>query len=92
MWHVWQVCCQSLLAAGRAAFSLVWSLALVAAASIARALPDLDATRRDPALQAIMSTYKFAFTPENSIDEGYVTEKVYAALRGGGPLRVASAC
>lgn len=33
--------------------------------------------------QRIMSTYKFAFTPENSIDEGYVTEKVYAPLKVG---------
>ena len=34
-------------------------------------------------LQELMSTYKFAFTPENSNDEGYVTEKVYAVLRAG---------
>jgi len=35
-----------------------------------------------------MATYKFAFTPENSIDEGYVTEKVYAPLKAGGLFRV----
>lgn len=34
-------------------------------------------------LQEILSKYKFAFTPENSIDEGYVSEKIYAALRAG---------
>ncbi|GBF91809.1 glyco 3-alpha-L-fucosyltransferase A-like [Raphidocelis subcapitata] len=33
--------------------------------------------------EELMSTYKFAFTPENSNDEGYVTEKVYAVLRAG---------
>ena len=33
--------------------------------------------------QATFARYKFAFTPENSNDEGYVTEKVYDALRAG---------
>ena len=30
-----------------------------------------------------MSQYKFAFAPENSNDEGYVTEKVYDAFQAG---------
>ncbi|KIY98890.1 hypothetical protein MNEG_9073 [Monoraphidium neglectum] len=33
--------------------------------------------------EAVFATYKFAFTPENSIDEGYVTEKIYGALKAG---------
>jgi hypothetical protein len=33
--------------------------------------------------QEIFKAYKFAFTPENSNDEGYVTEKVYSSLKAG---------
>jgi hypothetical protein len=40
-------------------------------------------TTPQPPPKELISTYKFAFTPENSNDEGYVTEKVYAALRAG---------
>lgn len=33
--------------------------------------------------QEVLSRYKFAFVPENSNDAGYVTEKIYHALRAG---------
>jgi hypothetical protein len=37
-------------------------------------------------VQPTFAKYKFAFTPENSNDEGYVTEKIYDALIAGGRL------